>query len=124
MITANLDQAFSGVGEHWSPHVIARVNDSYVKVAKVLGQLAWHKHDEEDELFWVVRGQLRIEYEGGRSVMLRAGDLHVVPRGTLHNPVAENECWIVLIEPTTTKHTGDVVTDKTKSIAEQLGHAG
>ena len=76
MTTANLDQVLSAVREHWSPRVVARVNDTYVKVAKLLGQLAWHKHDEEDELFWVIQGQLRIEYEGGRSVMLRPGDLH------------------------------------------------
>jgi mannose-6-phosphate isomerase-like protein (cupin superfamily) len=116
----NLEHALSALDEHFSPRVIARVNDSFVKVAKGLGQLAWHKHDTEDELFWVVRGKLRIEYEGGRSVELGPGDLHVVPRNTLHNPVAEAECWFVLIEPTTTQHTGDVLIDKTKSVEQQL----
>jgi mannose-6-phosphate isomerase-like protein (cupin superfamily) len=117
---ANIDAAFDRVTDYWSPKVVARVNDSFVKVAKLSGQLTWHKHDEEDELFWIMRGRLRIEYEGGRVVELRPGDVHVVPRGTLHNPVAEEECWIVLIEPTTTKHTGDVVMEKTRSIDEQL----
>jgi mannose-6-phosphate isomerase-like protein (cupin superfamily) len=70
MDVANLEEAFSRVTEHWSPRVIAQVNDSYVKVAKLLGQLAWHQHDGEDELFWVVRGRLRIEYQGGRAVTL------------------------------------------------------
>ena len=78
----NLDDAFSGVTAHWSPRVIAKVNDQYVKVAKVLGTLAWHKHDDEDELFHIVRGRLRIEYEGGRAVDLGPADIHVVPRGT------------------------------------------
>jgi mannose-6-phosphate isomerase-like protein (cupin superfamily) len=117
---ANIDAAFDRVTDYWSPKVVARVNDSFVKVAKLSGQLTWHKHDDEDELFWIIRGRLRIEYERGRVVDLRPGDLHVVPRGTLHNPIAEEECWIVLIEPTTTKHTGDVVTEKTRTIDEQL----
>ena len=121
MIPVCIDDAFAKVTEHWSPKVVARVNDSYVKVAKVLGTFTWHKHDHEDELFWVVRGRLRIEYEGGRSVELGPGELHVVPKNTLHNPVADEECWLVLMEPVETKHTGDVVTAQTKSIAEQLG---
>jgi mannose-6-phosphate isomerase-like protein (cupin superfamily) len=121
MSVANVNEALSHVNEHWSPRVIARVNDSYVKVAKVKGHLTWHKHDGEDELFWVQRGRLRIEYEGGRVVEVGAGELHVVPRGTLHNPIADEECWIVLVEPVTTQHTGDIIMDKTKTIAEQLG---
>lgn len=121
MDIANLDRSFALVTEHWSPRVIARVNDSYVKLVKAQGVLTWHKHDHEDELFWIVRGRLRIEYEGGRAVDLGPGDLHVVPRGTLHNPVAAEECWMVLIEPVTTAHTGEVIMEKTKSVAEQLG---
>ncbi len=121
MTVTNIDEALSRVTERWSPRVIARVNDSYIKVAKVEGHLTWHKHDHEDELFWVVRGRLRIEYEGEHAVELGPGDLHVVPRGTPHNPVADDECWIVLVEPVTTRHTGDVIIDKTKSIEEQLG---
>ncbi len=118
---ANLDQAFARVAEHWSPRVIAQVNDQYVKVAKVLGTLAWHKHDDEDELFHIVRGRLRMEYEGGRVVDLGPGDIHVVPRGVMHNPVATEECWLMLVETKTTRHTGDAVTPQTRSIADQLG---
>jgi quercetin dioxygenase-like cupin family protein len=120
----NLEAAFDGVTEHWSPRVVARVNDQYVKVAKVKGQLAWHKHDAEDELFQVVRGRLRIEFEGGRDVVLNEGEFCVVPKGVMHNPVADKECWIVLIETVTTQHTGDVVTPLTKSIEQQLRAAG
>lgn len=116
----NVDRALSEVGEHWSPRVIARVNDSYVKAVKVLGHLTWHKHDQEDELFFVVRGRMRIEYERGRVVELGPGEMHVVPKGTLHNPAADEECCILLIEPVTTRHTRDVVMEKTKSIEEQL----
>ena len=116
----NLDAALAEVTDHWSPRVVAQVNDQYVKVAKLLGQLVWHAHDHEDELFYVLKGQLRIEYEGGRRVDLGPGSLHVVPRGVLHNPVAEEECWIVLIETVTTRHTGTVDTPLTKTIQQQL----
>ena len=115
----NVLAAFDRVTDLWAPKVFARVNDHYLKVAKVKGQLAWHKHDSEDELFWVVRGRLRLEFEDG-AVELGQGDCHVVPRGVRHNPVAEDECWLVLVEPAATQHTGDVQTPLTRSIEEQL----
>jgi mannose-6-phosphate isomerase-like protein (cupin superfamily) len=105
--------------EHWSPRVVAEVDDSYVKVAKVKGSLAWHSHDQEDELFLVLKGRLRIEMED-RTVELGEGEMFVVPKGVRHNPVAEEECHLMLIERKTTLHTGDVVSDKTRSLAEQL----
>jgi mannose-6-phosphate isomerase-like protein (cupin superfamily) len=105
--------------EHWSPRVVAEVDDAYVKVAKVRGSLAWHSHDDEDELFYVLKGTLRIEMED-RAVVLNEGDVFVVPKGVRHNPVAESECHVMLIERKTTKHTGDEITDKTRSIEEQL----
>lgn len=120
MKAVNLFQELDLVDEYWSPRVIGEVNDQYVKVAKLKGALTWHKHDDEDELFYVLRGQLIIEYEGDR-VVLNEGDFHVVPKGVMHNPVAEDECWIALIETVTTKHTGDVVTERTKSLEQQLG---
>jgi mannose-6-phosphate isomerase-like protein (cupin superfamily) len=109
----------SALSEHWSPRVIAEVDDAYVKVAKVQGTLAWHSHDDEDEFFYVLSGTLRIEMED-RAVELRAGDAFVVPKGVRHNPVAERECLVMLIERKTTRHTGTTVTDRTRSIAEQL----
>jgi quercetin dioxygenase-like cupin family protein len=118
--TINILNAFDGVTEFWSPKVVGRVNDQYVKVAKVRGQLAWHKHDEEDELFQIVKGRLRIQFENGSETVLNAGEFCVVPRGVMHNPVADDECWILLIETVTTKHTGNVVTPLTRSIEEQL----
>ena len=120
MRTVNLLKELELVDDYWSPRVVGEVNDQYIKVAKVKGTFTWHKHDDEDELFYVLKGQLVIEYENDR-VVLDEGDFHVVPRGTMHNPVAEDECWIALIETMTTKHTGDVITDKTKSIEQQLG---
>lgn len=103
----------------WSPRVIGEVDDSYVKVARIKGVLAWHSHDAEDELFYVLRGFLRIELEDG-AVELQAGQMWVVPKGVRHNPVAEKECLVLLIERKSTLHTGDVVTGKTRSVEEQL----
>ena len=105
--------------ELWSPRVIAELDDSYIKVARVHGTLCWHSHDDEDEFFHVLHGSLRIEMED-RAVTLNAGDSFVVPKGVRHNPVAEHECHIMLIERKSTLHTGSEVTDKTRSIAEQL----
>ena len=109
----------SALAEHWSPRVIAEVDDAYVKVAKVHGSLAWHSHDDEDEFFYVLAGKLRIEMED-RTVELDAGDAFVVPKGVRHNPVAERECLVMLIERKTTQHTGTTVTAKTRTIADQL----
>jgi mannose-6-phosphate isomerase-like protein (cupin superfamily) len=115
-ITAALD----GVVDHWSPKVVGRVNDQYVKVAKLLGQLVWHAHDDEDEMFLVVSGHLRIQLEGRDEVRLGPGEFFVVPRGVRHNPIAEEEVQIVLIETVTTAHTGSVVVEGTRSIEDQL----
>jgi len=105
--------------EFWSPRVIAEVDDAYIKVAKAHGTLAWHSHENEDELFLILKGRLRIEMED-RTVELREGELFVVPKGVRHNPIADEECHIMLIERKSTLHTGDVQTDKTRSITEQL----
>jgi len=117
-VTSPIDVA-SGLDELWSPRVVAEVDDVYVKVAKIQGSLAWHSHENEDELFFVLKGRLRIEMET-RSVELDEGEMFVVPKGVRHNPVAENECHVMLIERKSTLHTGDLVTEKTRSIAEQL----
>jgi mannose-6-phosphate isomerase-like protein (cupin superfamily) len=110
----------AAVTEHWTPRIIGQVNDQYVKVAKLLGELVWHAHENEDELFWVVSGRLRIELEGRDEVVLEPGEFFVVPRGVRHNPVAESEVEIVLIETVTTAHTGDVVVERTVPIERQL----
>jgi mannose-6-phosphate isomerase-like protein (cupin superfamily) len=105
--------------ELWSPRVIAEVDDSYIKVAKVQGTFGWHAHAGEDELFLILKGRLRIEMEQG-PVELGAGEIFVVPKGVRHNPVAEEECHVMLIERKSTLHTGDTVTEKTRSLADQL----
>jgi mannose-6-phosphate isomerase-like protein (cupin superfamily) len=112
-------QIAASLTELWSPRVVADVDDAYVKVAKVQGSLAWHSHENEDELFLVLKGHLRIEMEDS-SVELGEGEMFVVPKGVRHNPIAERECHLMLIERKSTLHTGDVVTAKTRSLAEQL----
>jgi len=105
--------------EYWSPRVVAELDDSYVKVAKVLGSLTWHSHENEDELFYILKGSLTIEMED-RTVFLHEGDTFVVPKGVRHNPIADQECHIMLIERKSTLHTGTEVSAKTRSLAEQL----
>lgn len=105
--------------EYWSPRVVAELDDSFVKVAKVKGTLAWHSHEDEDELFYILKGTLIIEMED-RTVVLDEGDTFVVPKGIRHNPIAEQECHIMLIERKSTLHTGSEITGKTRSLADQL----
>lgn len=112
--------ACESLTEYWSPRIVGRVNDSFVKVAKVKGEFVWHKHDHEDEMFLVLRGRLVIEFEHSH-VVLRGGDFFVVPKNTLHRPSADDDCFIALLEPVTTKHTGELVTDLTRTIEQQLG---
>uniref|UniRef100_UPI0035CC6CE1 cupin domain-containing protein n=1 Tax=uncultured Sphingomonas sp. TaxID=158754 RepID=UPI0035CC6CE1 len=114
-----LAAAFETVTDYWLPKVIGQVNDQLLKAAKLKGELVWHAHDAEDELFYIVKGALRIEFDDG-SVTLSQGDFMTIPRGVRHNPVAADECWVLLIEPASTKHTGDAVTSRTRSLEEQL----
>lgn len=106
--------------EYWSPRVIAEVNDTYIKVAKVLGTFTWHAHDGEDEMFLVLAGRLRIEMED-RTVQLGEGETFVVRKGVRHNPVADDECLLMLVERKSTQHTGGVITEKTRTVEDQLG---
>lgn len=107
------------ISEYWSPRVVGRVNDQYVKVAKLLGELSWHAHAAEDEMFLVIYGDLRIQLED-REIHLGPGEFCVIPRNVRHNPVAEAECGIVLIETVSTKHTGDEITARSVPIEQQL----
>ena len=111
----------SGV-ELWSPRVVGQVNDQFLKVVRVQGEFPWHMHEGEDEMFLVLRGELRIgrsENDGG-DVLVGPGEFFVVPRGVRHNTSAVNETWLALIETVTTEHTGNERTPLTRSIAEQL----
>jgi mannose-6-phosphate isomerase-like protein (cupin superfamily) len=124
VLKTNLDAAFRQLTEFWSPHVIAAANGQYVKVAKVKGEFVWHAHADEDEFFLVRRGELTIRYRDRPDVILREGDFHVVPKGVEHNPLAREECWVVLVEPARTRHTGETISDMTKSIEQQTAPFG
>lgn len=109
----------AGLQELWSPRVVGEVDDAYIKVARVQGTLTWHSHADEDEMFYILKGRLLIEMEK-ETVELREGQMFVVPKGVRHNPVAHEECHVLLIERKATRHTGDVVMEKTRSITDQL----
>ena len=102
----DLAERLSQFSEHWSPKVVARLNDYEIKVVKVRGEFTWHTHDDTDELFLVIDGELTIQLREG-DVVLRPGQLYVVPRGVEHCPSADGEVHAVLVEPTGVVNTGD-----------------
>ncbi|QQE77419.1 cupin domain-containing protein [Alicyclobacillus sp. SO9] len=108
----NLEEKFSMFHDYWHPRVAAELNDSYVKLAKLKGEFVWHKHENEDEMFYVISGTLRIRLRDG-EIILRDGEFTVIPRGIEHSPVAEEEVQVLLLEPKSTLHTGNVVTEQT-----------
>lgn len=108
----NLKEKLASFSDHWSPKIVAQMNDYHFKLAKVQGEFVWHDHPETDEVFLVLHGQLEICFRDG-SVKLNEGDMFVVPKGVEHKPVAANECHILLVEPAGTVNTGDVVDEKT-----------
>ena len=111
-ISINLKEKLKLISEHWSPKVIAEMNNYQLKLVKLEGEFVWHKHDDTDELFFCVKGGMKIELRDG-SVSLSEGELFVVPRGVEHRPVAEKECQVLLIEPQGVVNTGDVESDLT-----------
>jgi mannose-6-phosphate isomerase-like protein (cupin superfamily) len=110
----NLAQKFGLLKEHWSPKIVGMLNESYVKVAKLKGEFLWHRHESEDELFMVVKGQLLIRLHD-RDIALQEGEFLVVPKGVEHLPVARDEVQVVLIEPKTTVNTGNLRNERTVS---------
>ena len=114
-----LAEAFASFSEHWSPKLVAEVNDFHVKLAKLEGTFVWHRHEAEDELFLVVSGRLAIELRD-RTVWLEEGEFFVVPRGVEHRPVAPQECHVLLLEPSGTLNTGDVINERTVQTLERI----
>jgi mannose-6-phosphate isomerase-like protein (cupin superfamily) len=114
----NLDEQFARFNDHWSPKIVASLNDYDVKVVKVSGEFVWHQHDETDEFFLVTAGRLRIRLEAQDDVVLGPGELLVVPRGVRHFPLADEETRVVLLEPQGTVNTGDA--EVAGSVGERL----
>jgi mannose-6-phosphate isomerase-like protein (cupin superfamily) len=108
----NFQEKLAKFSEHWSPRIIARMNDYHFKIVKVQGEFLWHNHPETDEVFIVLEGRLEIQFRDG-SVKLNEGEMFVVPKGVEHKPVAEKECHILLVEPAGTINTGDLVDERT-----------
>ena len=115
----NLAQKFSLFNDHWSPKIIAEVNDAYVKLVKFQGEFVWHQHEHEDELFLVVKGTLLIKLRD-RDLWLHEGEFAVIPRGVEHMPVASDEVQVVLLEPKATVNTGDAQSDRTVTQLERI----
>lgn len=115
----NLGEAFAKINEYWDPHVVGDLNAQQVKLAKIKGEFVAHKHDEEDELFLVLKGILHIEFED-KTITLSPGELCVVPKGVMHKPFAEEEVEVLLFEPATTLNTGDTENELTKRQLKKL----
>ncbi|MFD2084596.1 cupin domain-containing protein [Brevibacillus brevis] len=119
MKKVNLAEKFSLFHEHWNPKIAGELNDSYVKLAKLKGEFVWHQHENEDEMFLVVKGQLLIKFRD-KDVWLNEGEFLIVPKGVEHMPVAEEEVHVLLLEPKTTLNTGDQVNEKTVTDLETI----
>jgi mannose-6-phosphate isomerase-like protein (cupin superfamily) len=115
----NLAEMFARFSDHWSPKIIAELNGQQVKLVKLKGPFVWHHHENEDELFLVIQGRLRMEFRQ-RAFDVNAGELIVVPRGVEHRPVAEDEVWVLLFEPASTLNTGNVRSDHTVEDPQRL----
>lgn len=119
MEAVNLEQKLSIVRELWSPKIVGELNDSYVKVVKLKGEFVWHHHDDEDELFLVVKGTLLMRFRD-RDVHVSPGEFIIVPKGVEHLPVAEEEVHLVLFEPKSTLNTGNLRNDRTVAELERI----
>ncbi len=115
----NLNDKFSRFTDYCNPRVIGEVNDCHVKVVKLKGEFIWHHHENEDELFLVVKGTLRMKFRD-REAVVREGEFVIVPRGVEHCPVADEEVHIVLIEPKSTLNTGNITNERTVAQLEQI----
>ena len=114
MNKVNLTEKFALFSEHWTPKIIAEINDYQIKIVKVEGDFVWHDHSDTDEFFFVIEGTLFIEFES-ETMELNAGELYVVPKGVQHRPFAKAECKVMLIEPRGIVNTGEVDSELTAS---------
>lgn len=115
----NIEEKLATFADHWSPKIVGELNGQYVKLAKVKGEFVWHSHENEDELFYVIKGNLTIELRD-RKVVLSAGEMFIVPRKVEHRPTAEEETHILLFEPKKTAHTGKVKSELTVKVQDHI----
>ena len=115
----NLGLKFEKFQDYWSPRVVDEMNDYQVKLAKILGEFVWHKHETTDELFYVIKGEMKILFKDG-AVDLSKGEMYIVPKGVYHKPIAKKECHIMLIEPRGIVNTGEKNNDLTAKLNEWI----
>lgn len=115
----NLAQKFDLINEHWSPKIVGEVNDVYIKLVKFQGDFIWHQHETEDELFFVVKGTMVMKLRSG-DVTVGEGEFIIIPRGIEHMPVADEEVFLMLIEPKSTLNTGNIESERTVKTLEQI----
>lgn len=119
MEKVNLTDKFSRFSEHWSPKIVGELNGQQVKLAKLLGEFDWHHHENEDELFLVVKGRLTLRLRD-QDIHLEAGELFIVPRGVEHQPIADEEAHVLLFEPASTLNTGNLQNERTRAELDHL----
>jgi mannose-6-phosphate isomerase-like protein (cupin superfamily) len=119
MEKVNLAQKLSLFNEYWTPKIVGELNGQHVKLVKIKGEFVWHKHDNEDELFFVIEGKLKMEYRD-KTTIVNKNEFLIVPKGVEHKPVADEEVCIMLFEPATTLNTGDAESNLTKSLLEWI----
>jgi mannose-6-phosphate isomerase-like protein (cupin superfamily) len=115
----NIDNKLKLFQDHWNPRIIGELNGQQVKLAKLKGEFVWHSHEKEDELFYVVKGTLKMEFRD-RVEILQPGEMIIVPRGVEHKPVAEEEVHVMLFEPASTINTGEVDNERTRKKLEVI----
>ncbi len=120
MEKVNLLEKFALFSEQWTPKIVAQVEDMHVKIAKVEGEFVWHAHDDEDELFMVIEGELSMELRGHPPITLGPGEILVVPRGVEHRPVAREEAHLLMFEPKSTVNTGTAAGERTVAEPEWI----
>ena len=119
MEVVNIKEKFTLFTEQWSPKIIGQLNGQDVKLAKLQGEFVWHDHKNEDELYYIIKGTLKIEFRD-KMITLHEGDMLIIPKGVEHKPIAEEEVWVLLFEPSNIKHTGDVEHELTKEKFEKI----
>ena len=115
----NLQQKFSQISDYWNPRIAGELNGQYVKLVKFQGEFIWHHHAEEDEIFLVVKGKLRMELRD-RVVEVQAGEFIIIPRGVEHRPCADEEVEVMLFEPASTLNTGNQVNERTRTHLDKI----
>lgn len=119
MNKVNINEKFSLFSEYWSPKIVGELNGQYVKLVKFKGEFVWHKHDNEDELFMVIKGVLKMEFRN-KTEIVNENEFIIVPKGIEHKPVADEEVWVLLFEPEATLNTGNTSGELTKTILDKI----